>query len=110
MDKKIEERKRIIKEKLSNDLYVERYETFKESVVLINKAMDIFNINYHYDYNSFCRDFTEETMRYIDNNPDVDITEYSQMYIYTPLIVMSMIERVKDVYGFKKQKNLLDNI
>lgn len=107
MDRKIEERKRIIKEKLSNDLYVERYDTFKESVVLINRAMDIFDINYQYDYNSFCRDFTEETMKYIENNPDVDISEYSQMYIYTPLIVMSLIEKIKNKYGFKKQKNIL---
>ena len=49
----------------------------------------------------------KEIAEYIENNPDVDISEYSQMYIYTPLIVMSLIEKIKNKYGFKKQKNIL---
>ena len=106
MSKNIEDRKKEIREKLVNDLFVEKYSTFKESVELINQAFDIFNINYQYTYDKFCQDFTDETMKYVDDNPNIDITGYKEMYLSTPLIVMSLINKIKNEHGFKKE--LLD--
>jgi len=103
----IEKRKQEIKDRLFNDLFVEKYDDFKESVKMINKAFEAFDINYQYDYNTFCKDFTDETMLYIDENPEVDITSYKEMFMSTPIIVSSLIKKIKDKYGFKNDPPLI---
>lgn len=105
----IEKRKNEIRERLFNDLFVDRYDDFKESVKMINKAFESFNINYQYDYNTFCRDFAEETMIYIEDNPDVDLTQYKEMFMSTPIIVSSLVRKIKDKYGFKNN-DLMDRL
>jgi len=100
--KEIKERKKDIKEKLFNDLFVERYDTFKNSVILINKVFESFNINYQYTYNTFCKDFAEEIMEFMDQNPNVDISEYDKIFVFTPIILMSLINKIKDEHGFKE--------
>jgi hypothetical protein len=99
MDEDLEKKKKEIKDKLENELYVERYSTFRESVELINAALDSFGINYQYTYNVFCKDFTSECLNYIDKHPNVDMTDPRQMMTYTFPIVMSIVENVKNKYG-----------
>jgi len=84
---------------LESELYVERYDTFKESVKMINMALQAFNVNYQYVYDDFCTDFTNECVNYIDEHPDVDMRDPGQMSIYTLPIIMSMVENVKNKYG-----------
>jgi hypothetical protein len=91
--------KQEIRSKLESELYVERYDTFKESVKMINMALQAFNVNYQYVYDDFCTDFTNECVNYIDEHPDVDMRDPGQMSIYTLPIIMSMVENVKNKYG-----------
>ena len=97
----IEERKKDLKEKLEVDLYVDRYSTFKESVELINQALETFNVNYQYLYNEFCVEFTNECLKYLDDHPDADMLDPGYMMVYTMPIVMNMINNAKNKYGFK---------
>lgn len=91
----LEDKKKFIKETLEKDLYVNRYETFKESVFLINEALKSFDINYEYTYDQFCVDFTEECLNYQENNPNIDMRDPEQMLFYTFPIVISIIEKAK---------------
>lgn len=95
----VEKQKREIKLKLENELYVDRYDSFKESVFLINEALKSFNINYQYSYDEFCADFTQECLKYIDEHPTVDMTAPKEMMLYTLPIVMAIIENTKNKYG-----------
>ena len=97
----LESRKRELKEKLENELYVDRYSTFKECVDLINGALDTFKINYNYTYNEFCAEFTEECLNYMDTHPNADMNDTRQMMIYIFPMIMSMLEKSKNKYGLK---------
>lgn len=95
----IEIKKKELKDKLENSLYVERYDTFKESVELINLSLISFRINHQYNYNEFCSEFTEACLEYVEKHPDVDMTDAKQIIIYTLPIVMSIVEKAKNKYG-----------
>jgi len=105
MNDDVESKKKELKERLESDLYVDRYSSFRESVELINKALESFNINYQYTYNEFCSDFTNECLKYIDEHPKVDMTDPQQMMVYTFPIVMSIVDRAKNKYGIKDDKS-----
>lgn len=96
MTNDLETRKKELKYKLENELYVERYDTFKESVKLLNEALINIGINYTYTYDVFCLDFTKECLNYLDQNPEVDLTDANQIVLHTLKIVMSMIEATKN--------------
>ena len=101
----LEDRKREIRELLVNNLFVERYESFKESVDLINKAFESFELDFRYSYNNFCDDFLKECMSFMDNHSDIDIRDPKKMYVYTPIIVMHMITKVGESTISSKNEN-----
>lgn len=105
----IEERKRELKQKLENDLYVDRYSSFKESVYLINEALKAFDINYEYTYNQFCSDYTDNCMRYMDEHPQVDLNDPGQIMVHTLPILLVMIDDLKNKYGLKNDKLYSEN-
>jgi len=92
--KELEDKKRIIKHKLENELFVDRYSTFKESVDLINTALENFGIDYHYNYNEFCTDFMTECLKFMDDHPEVDLEDTKQMAFAMLPIIMTMIFNV----------------
>jgi len=98
----LELRKKEFKDRLTNELFIERYDSFKESIILINMALESFRIDYQYTYDQFCIDYTNECMEYMDNHPDVDMMDPTQLYFYTLPIVMSIVEKAKNKYGIKK--------
>jgi hypothetical protein len=99
----LEERKKEFKERLTNELFIERYDTFKQSISLINMALENFRVNYQYTYDQFCIDFTNESMEYMDKHPEVDMMDPMQLYFYTLPIVMSIIDKAKNKYGIKNE-------
>lgn len=104
-----EEKINEIKEKLE-DLFVNRYDTFKESVKLINDALRAFDINYEFTYNDFCSTFSEKCFEYMRINSDIDITDPKQMMVHTLPIIISVIEDVKNKHGFKNDQSDSKNI
>lgn len=98
---KLEDRKKEFKDRLINELFVERYDTFKESVTLINEALTVLKIDYKYSYDEFCTDYVEECMIYMDENPKVDMMDQNQLYFYALPIIISMIDKIKNKHGFK---------
>jgi hypothetical protein len=99
MDESVEKKKKDLREKLENELYVDRYDTFKESVELLNAALKSFNINYQYSYDEFCVDFTNQCLKYIDDHPSADMSDPRQMMVYTLPIIMSIVEEAKNTHG-----------
>lgn len=97
--KDIEFKKKELKDKLENELYVEKYSTFKNSIFLINEALKSFNINYQYTYDTFCADFTYECLKYQDENPNVDMTSATEIMLYIYPIIISIIDKTKNKYG-----------
>jgi len=104
----IELKKKNVKEKLENELYVDRYNTFKESVELINTALDIFKIDYHFTYNDFCSEFTNECLNYIDEHPTVDMLDTRQMMVYAFPIIMSIINNAKNKHELKNDQSNIE--
>lgn len=102
--KEIERKKENIKKKLETELYVERYDTFKKSVEFLNKSLESFGINYQYTYDNFCVDFTNECMDFIENYPEIDLMNSNRMMLYTLPILINIIEKAKNNYGFKNDK------
>jgi len=96
MKNNILEHKQDVKFKLESELYVEGYGLFKNSVELINLALECFGINHQYDYDEFCTDFTIECLEYIDKHPNINLLDPEQMSYYTLPIILSLIEKVKN--------------
>lgn len=104
MDKdELEEKKREFKERIEIELFVERYDTFKESVVLINEALKIIKIDYQFTYNEFCSEYIEECMNYMDKHPNIDMMDPKQLYFYTLPIIISLLEKTKIKYGINNE-------
>lgn len=101
MENEINKHKEELRLKLETELYVEKYDTFKQSVEMLNLALDSFGINYNYNYNEFCEAFTNECMEYIDNHPNVNLLDPIQISVYTLPIILSMVEKTKNKYGLK---------
>jgi len=101
MSSDIEERKKEFKEKLINDLFIERYDTFKESITLINMALENFKMNYQYTYDGFCNDYINECMEYMDKYPTLDMMNPRQISLLTLPLILSIINKIKNKYGFK---------
>jgi len=99
VDEDIESKKEKFKDRLINELFVERHSTFKESVELINMALSEFKINYQYSYDDFCTDYLKECLNYMDVNPDVDMMNPNQLATHTLPIVLSIVDRIKNEYG-----------
>jgi hypothetical protein len=101
----LEERKKEFKERLVNELFVERYASFKESIELINETLENFNINHRYNYDEFCTDYTDACMEYMDKHRHIDMMDPKQLYLYTLPILINIIEKVKNKHGFKEIEN-----
>lgn len=98
-EKDIQIKKKELKDKLENELYVDTYSTFKNSISLINEALKSFDINYQYTYDKFCIDFTEECLLYQDEHPNVNMTSSIEIMLYIYPIVISIINKKKKEYG-----------
>lgn len=96
----IEDKKIQITNKLS-DTFVEKYDFFKETIDKINNIFKKYNIDYKYDYNTFCKEYIEKCNEIIDNNPEIDLTDDKYFLVYG-VISASMIT---DKEKYLKNKN-----
>jgi len=99
MENEIQKHKDEVRLKLESELYVENYETFNQSVIMLNLALESFGINHQYNYDGFCKDFTEECMDYIDKHPKVNLLDPIQISFYTLPIILSLVEKARTKYG-----------
>lgn len=99
MEKDINKHKEEVRLKLESELYVESYESFKQSVEMLNLALESFGINHKYDYDGFCTAFTDECLEFIDSHKGIDLLNPSQISFYTLPIILSMVEKAKNKYG-----------
>lgn len=99
MENDINKHKEEVRLKLESELYVESYETFKQSVEMLNLALESFGINHKYDYDGFCTAFTNECLEYIDTHPGINMLDPTQISFYTLPIILSIVEKAKNKYG-----------
>lgn len=93
---KIDKRKEELIEKLS-EIFVNKYNSFKESIEKINIVFKEHNIQYQYTYNDFCREYIERCIEYMDNNPNIDLNDNNGEYflIYTDITTSMILDKEK---------------
>lgn len=93
----IEDKKRIIIETL-NESFVDKYDFFKETIEKINNLFEKYDIDYKYDYNSFCQEYIKRCVSVIDDNPDIDL-ENDKYFIIYGAVAASMVYDKEKKYG-----------
>jgi phosphoenolpyruvate carboxylase len=91
----IDEKKKDIEIKLS-EIFVEKYDFFKDTINKINELFKKYDIDFQYDYNSFCKEYINKCKNVIDENPDIDLTSNKYFLIYG-IISASMISDKKNL-------------
>jgi len=91
----IDEKKKDIEIKLS-EIFVEKYDFFKDTINKINELFKKYDIDFQYDYNSFCKEYINKCKNVIDENPDIDLTSNKYFLIYG-IISASMVSDKKNL-------------
>lgn len=91
----IDEKKKDIEIKLS-EIFVEKYDFFKDTINKINELFKKYDIDFQYDYNSFCKEYINKCKDVIDENPDIDLTNNKYFLIYG-IISASMVSDKKNL-------------
>jgi hypothetical protein len=68
----INEKKEFVKNELTN-LFIDKYDFFTEIINKLNDILNKYNVDYKYDYNSFCKDYLNKCEYLIDNEPDINV-------------------------------------
>jgi len=91
----VNEKKKLVKNELST-LFVNKYEFFTNIINKLNEILKKYNVDYEYDYNTYCTDYLNKCMSVIDDNPDIDINEnfYLVYGIISALIVNDKNESI----------------
>lgn len=77
---KVDERKKVIKTALINS-FVDDYKAYKNTIEFINNDLEKSNINFHYEYDEFCLEFLDETLKNIEEIDIFTVDGYHQFYI-----------------------------
>lgn len=89
------------KEQISDNLaivFVEKYDFFKETIGKLNEVFKKYDIDFQYDYNTFCREYIDKCKSIIDKNPDIDLTNDKYFLVYG-VISASMVSDKEKIYG-----------
>ena len=92
----IDEKKEEVKRRLENYLFVDKYDIFKKTIDQLNEFFKLAKIDYQYTYDEFCKELTEEFMKNLTNNPDIDIDDLYQISKLSIEVVSSLIKRKID--------------
>lgn len=93
----IQDKKDEISEKLS-EIFVEKYDFFKETIDKLNELFVKYGIDFQYDYNSFCKEYIDKCTGVLDENPDIDLTSDKYFLVYG-VITANMVSEKEKKYG-----------
>lgn len=96
-EKRIEELRTML-----TDIYVEHHDEFKKCVDEINNVFKILDMDFKYNYDGFCSDYTEECLKFFKKNPDLDFFDLGLIPFYNSIIVSELIVKIK------KQSNICE--
>jgi hypothetical protein len=99
----IEKKKSQIKEIL-NDSFVDNYDFFKDTIHKINELFGKYDIDFRYDYNTFCREYIDKCMNVIDENPDIDLMENKYFLVYGAIAASMVLEKEKEYNVTKRDE------
>ena len=77
-----------MKEELEN-FFIENHDGIRKSKNEINKTFKKFNIDFHYDFDTFCKDFLQMTSTH-----NINYYELSDIHVVSKLIADMMINRI----------------
>lgn len=93
----IEEKKKEILDRLS-ELFVDRYDFFKETVDKLNELLARYDVDFQYDYNTFCKEYIDKCMTILEENPEIDVTDNKYFLVYG-IISASIVSDKEKKYG-----------
>jgi len=80
--------------KYLSDIFVNDYEYFSDVIIRINKIFKKYNINYQYDYNTYCKDYIKKCHEMIDNEPNIDFINTNNYLLYT-IVTSSIVDDIR---------------
>jgi hypothetical protein len=81
-------------------LFVEKKQLFSNLIDEINRNIkEVFNINFQYDYDSFCHEYLKLTKDFFRRHPEVDYTDLNMVNFYTNIIIGELFSKIKMKYG-----------
>lgn len=88
-----------IAEKLNN-MFVDKYEIIKKSVIDINKKLKELNVDFEYNYDDFCLEYKKEMIDALSHNPDIEINDVT-MFMLSHSILLKMLSGKKTFFTSK---------
>jgi hypothetical protein len=85
----IDDKKIYVVDLLSNK-FIDDYDFFMDIVNKLNDILKKYNINYEYDYNTFCRNYIDKCVDILDENQDLDVKQ-NDYYLSYGIIIALMV-------------------
>ena len=92
-----DEKKNMITKRLS-EIFVEKYDFFKDTIDKLNVIFIKYNVDFQYDYNTFCKEYIEKCNAIIDKDPEIDLMNDKYFLVYG-IISASMVNDKNKKYG-----------
>jgi len=89
----ISEKKKEITDYLSI-LFVDDYDYFIKIIDKINKIFHKYNIDYKYDYNTYCQMYIKKCHQMLDNDPTLDFID-NESYTIHGIVTASMVDDIR---------------
>lgn len=100
----VEDRKKVIKSSLTNS-FVEDYDAYKKTIEFINKDLEKSKIGFQYEYDEFCVEFLDQTLKNIEDIDIFTVEGYDQFYInfwqFNLYNLQCMLNKKLDELGYK---------
>jgi hypothetical protein len=85
----IDDKKTYVVDLLSNK-FIDDYDFFIDIVNKLNDILKKYNINYEYDYNTFCRNYIDKCVDILEENQDLDVKQ-NDYYLSYGIIIALMV-------------------
>jgi len=92
----VDEKKNMITNRLS-EIFVEKYDFFKDTIDKLNDVFIKYNVDFQYDYNTFCKEYIDKCLSVIDHNPDIDLLSDKYFLVYG-IVSASMVSDKQKKY------------
>lgn len=92
-----EEKKDMIESRLST-IFVEKYDFFKETIEKLNEIFVKYDVDFQYDYNTYCQEYIVKCISIIKKDPEIDIMDDKYFLVYG-IISASMVNDKNKKYG-----------
>jgi len=93
----VDEKKNMITNRLS-EIFVEKYDFFKDTIDKLNDVFIKYNVDFQYDYNTFCKEYIKKCKAVIDKDPEIDLMNDKYFLVYG-IISASMVNDKNKKYG-----------